>query len=154
MFEHPGKRLNEMDDLRDMGRFPVPIYVGATGNILQTLVLTYWLHGRVRSRLALPLWAGAIIAANVGPVIALRRTLDEHSNYPPIPETDFFADQHKFASWVYAVASANMLAWIVFAWAIFDLSRTPRVLGGVLTVALLATSLPAWIRPLARRMER
>ncbi len=144
------KRLNEMDNLRDMGRFPVPIYLGATGNILQTIVLTYFLHGRVRSRAALPLWAGAIIAANVAPVMVLRRGLDEHSNYPPIAETDFFADQHKFAGWVYAVASANMLAWIVFAWAIFDLRRSPRVLGGVLAVALLATFLPAWIRPFAK----
>ncbi len=151
MLDRPGKRLDEMDNLRDMGRFPIPIYVGATGNILQTLALTYWLHGRAQSRAALPAWAGAVIAANVGPVILLRRTLDEHSNYPPIVETDFFADQHKFASWVYAVASANMLTWIVFAWAVFDLSRTPRALGGVLTVALLATFLPAWIRPFARR---
>lgn len=151
MLDRPGKHLDEMDNLRDMGRFPIPIYVGATGNILQTLALTYWLHGRAQSRAALPAWAGAVIAANVGPVILLRRTLDEHSNYPPIVETDFFADQHKFASWVYAVASANMLTWIVFAWAVFDLSRTPRALGGVLTVALLATFLPAWIRPFARR---
>ena len=34
------KRLDQMDDLRDMGRFPVPIYVGATANILQTIVWT------------------------------------------------------------------------------------------------------------------
>jgi hypothetical protein len=27
----------------------------------------------------------------------------------------FFADQHKFASWVYAVASANMLVWMVLS---------------------------------------
>lgn len=151
MISSADKRLNEMDDLRDMGRFPISIYVGATGNILQTIMLTYLLHGRTQSKAALPLWAGAIIAANVTPVILLRRTLDEHSSYPPIAETDFFADQHKFASWVYAVASANMLTWIVFAWIIFDLRRSPRTLCGVLTVALLATSLPAWIRPFARR---
>jgi hypothetical protein len=151
MITSADKRLNEMDDLRDMGRFPTPIYVGATGNILQTILLTYLLHGRTQSRTALPLWAGAIIAANVGPVIALRQPLDEHSSYPPIGETDFFADQHKFASWVYAVASANMLIWITFAWIIFDLRRSPQTLCGVLTVALLATFLPAWIRPFVRR---
>ncbi len=151
MITSADKRLNEMDDLRDMGRFPIPIYVGATGNILQTILLTYLVHGRAQSKTALPLWAGAIIAANVGPLILLRRTLDQHSGYPPITETDFFADQHKFASWVYAVASANMLIWIAFAWIIFDLSRTPRTLCGVLMVALLATFLPAWIRPFVRR---
>ena len=41
MITSADKRLNEMDDLRDMGRFPIPIYVGATGNILQTILLTY-----------------------------------------------------------------------------------------------------------------
>lgn len=84
-------------------------------------------------------------------VAGLTRSLDEHSLYPPIAEMDFFADQHKFASWVYAIASANMLAWILFAWTIFSYRRSPRTLLGVLLVALVATSLPAWIRPFVRQ---
>ncbi len=148
---YPAKRLDQMDDLRDMGRFPLPIYAGATGNILQTIVATYWIHGKVSGPAALPLWAGAFIVANVTPVVMLRRGLDEYSVYPPIEEMDFFGDQHKFASWVYAVASANMLTWILFAWTVFSLRRTPRTLLGTLLVAGVATSLPAWIRPFAPR---
>jgi len=145
------KRLDEMDELRDMGRFPPPIYLGATANVLQTIGATYALRGRAGGPLALALWSAGVIAANVGPVIALRRGLDEHSVYPPIAEMDFFADQHKFAPWVYGIASANMVAWIAFAWTIFGLRRTPEVLVRVLLVAAVATLLPAWIRPFAPR---
>ncbi len=145
------KRLDEMDELRDMGRFPLPIYLGATANVLQTIGATYLLRGRAKSSLALALWSAGVIAANVGPVIALRRGLDEHSVYPPIAEMDFFADQHKFAPWVYGIASANMVAWIAFAWTIFGLHRTPEVLVRILLVAAVATLLPAWIRPFASR---
>lgn len=145
------KRLDEMDELRDMGRFPLPIYLGATANVLQTIGATYLLRGRAKSPLALTLWSAGVIAANVTPVIALRRGLDEHSAYPPIAEMDFFADQHKFAPWVYGVASANMVAWIAFAWTIFGLRSTPAVLLRVMLVAAVATLLPTWIRPFAPR---
>ncbi len=40
------KRLDQMDNLRDMGRFPLPIYAGATGNVLATIALTFLVHGR------------------------------------------------------------------------------------------------------------
>jgi len=145
------KRLDEMDELRDMGRFPLPIYLGATANVLQTIGATYFLRGRAQGPLALALWSAGVIATNVTPVIALRRGLDEHSAYPPIAEMDFFADQHKFAPWVYGVASANMLAWIIFAWTIFGQRRTPGTLLRVLLVAAVATLLPAWIRPFTAR---
>lgn len=91
------KRLNEMDDLRDLWRFPVPIYVGATGNILTTIVLTYLLQGRA-PRYALPLWAGGTISANVLPVFLLRTGLDERTPYPPIEAMHFFADRHTFST--------------------------------------------------------
>ncbi len=73
------KRLNEMDDLRDMGRFPLPIYVGATGNILQTIVWTYVLHRRRNELGVLPVWAAAIIGANVLPVVVLRTLLKDNT---------------------------------------------------------------------------
>jgi hypothetical protein len=48
------KRLNEMDDLRDMGHFPLPVHAGATANVLFTVFLTYLLRGRMEGPLVLP----------------------------------------------------------------------------------------------------
>jgi hypothetical protein len=139
-----------MDDLRDMGRFPLPIYAGATGNVLLTILLTYWLRGRREEPLLLPVWAGSVISVNVLPVILLRSRMDESTHYPKISEMRFFGDQHKFASWVYAVASANMLVWIVLSWTLFSYRRNRRTLDGMLALALLCTSFPAWLRLLRR----
>ncbi|MFV1304170.1 hypothetical protein, partial [Klebsiella pneumoniae] len=63
------KRLNEMDDLRDMGHFPLPVHAGATANVLFTVFLTYLLRGRMEGPLVLPAWAGGVICANVLPVV-------------------------------------------------------------------------------------
>lgn len=145
------KRLNEMDDLRDMGRFPVPIYVGATSNILLTIFLTYLLKGRYESPLALPAWAVGIISTNLLPVVALRSRMDEHTGFPKIEEMGFFGDQHKFSSWVYAVASGNMLFWILLAWSVFSRRRDRKTLAGVLALAFVCTFFPAWVRLFRRR---
>ena len=139
------KRLNEMDDLRDMGRFPVPIYVGATANILMTICLTYLLRGRFGGPLALPAWAVGIISANVLPVVVLRSGMEETS-FPFIEEMGFFGDQHKFSSWVYAVASGNMLFWVMLSWSVFSRSRNRATLAGMLIVAFVCTFFPAWVR--------
>lgn len=141
------KRLNEMDDLRDMGRFPVPIYVGATSNILLTICLTYLLRGRFGGPLALPAWAVGIISANVLPVVVLRSGMDEETRFPPIEEMGFFGDQHKFSSWVYAVASGNMLFWVTLSWSLFSRRRSRTTLAGTLVLAFVCTFFPAWIRP-------
>ena len=140
------KRLDEMDDLRDMGRFPVPIYVGATGNVLMTIILTYLVRGRYGSSRTLPRWGGGVILANLLPVFLLRSQMDEETDFPEIEEMDFFADQHKFARWVYAVASANMLFWISLSWLAFSRRRNGRKLAGTLLLALICTFYPAWIR--------
>jgi hypothetical protein len=140
------KRLNEMDDLRDMGRFPVPVYVGATSNILLTICLTYLLKARSESPLALPAWAVGIISANVLPVIVLRSLMDEDTSFPEIEEMGFFGDQHKFSSWVYAVASGNMLFWVMLAWSVFSRRRDRTTLAGMLALAFACTFFPAWIR--------
>jgi hypothetical protein len=140
------KRLNEMDDLRDMGRFPLPIYLGATGNILLTVALTHIVKGRYPRPLTLPLWAGIIISLNVLPVFLLRFRMDENTRYPEIEEMSFFTDQHKFSNWVYAVASANMLFWIVLAWTLFTYRRDKKALAGMLLLAFVSTLFPAWIR--------
>lgn len=143
---HRPKRLNEMDDLRDMGRFPIPIYVGATGNILLTILLTHTLQRRFREHYALLLWATGIISINLLPVVLLRTQLDETTFYPLIEDMGFFTDQHKFSSWVYALASANMFFWIVLAWTVFSYRRTPGAVLSVLALAAVCTFFPAWIR--------
>lgn len=144
------KRLDEMNDLRDMGRFPLPVYAGATGNVLMTILLTYLLRGRFGGAFALPGWASAVISMNLLPVVLLRSGMDKGTRYPVIEEMSFFGDQHKFASWVYAVASANMLVWILLAWSLFAYRRDRKALGGLLLLALVCTSFPAWIRLLRR----
>ena len=140
------KRLNEMDDLRDMGRFPLPIYLGATGNVLLTVALTYLVTGRYPRPLALPLWAGSIIFLNVLPVLLLRSRMNQNTRYPEIEEMSFFTDQHKFSNWVYTVASANMLFWIVLAWTLFTYRHNEKALAGILLLAFVCTFFPAWIR--------
>ena len=140
------KRLNEMDDLRDMGHFPLPVHAGATANVLFTVFLTYLLRGRMEGPLVLPAWSGGVICANVLPVVLLRSRMEECTRYPEIAEMSFFADQHKFASWVYAVASANMLVWIVLSWSLFSHRRDRGTLGVMLIVAFACTFFPAWRR--------
>ena len=140
------KRLNEMDDLKDMGRFPLSIYFGATGNVLMMISLTYLLRERCESPLALPAWTGGVLSANVLPVLLLRSRMDERTTYPEIEEMGFFGDQHKFSNWVYAVASANMLVWILLSWSLFSYRRNPRTLVAMLVLAFVCTFFPAWIR--------
>ncbi len=144
------KHLNEMDNLFDMGRFPTKIYMGATANILQTILITYGLQNRYKTTPAMLLWILTIVPLNVLPVIWLRRKLDQNTAYPLIEEMSFFDDQHKFASWVYAVASANMMFWIVLAWAAFSYKRNRAMLLGVLALAFVCTFFPAWRRLLAK----
>ena len=140
------KRLNEMDELRDMGRFPVPVYMGATGNVLMTIVLTYLVRGRYRGFSTLSRWGGGVILANLLPVFVLRSRMDEETSYPEIEEMDFYSDQHKFSRWVYGVASGNMLFWISLSWAVFSRRRDGSSLVGVLLLAFVCTFYPAWVR--------
>ena len=60
------KKLDEMDDLRDMGRFPVAVYMGATGNILFAILLTYLVHARYAQAWAMLAWAAGLAAGNAG----------------------------------------------------------------------------------------
>jgi hypothetical protein len=74
-----------------------------------TILMTYVMRGGSRGTLLLPVRAGGIIFANVAPVIALRSRVDESTSHPDIQGIAFFAEQHKFSSWISAVASANIL---------------------------------------------
>ncbi len=140
------KRLNEMNELWDMGRFPTKIYVGASANILQTIAATYYIHKRYPQTPALLLWVLTIVPLNVAPVVYLRSQMSDDETYPLIEEMRFRGDQHKFASWVYAIASANMMFWIVLAWAVFSWRRGPATLWGVWGLAFICTFFPAWRR--------
>lgn len=148
------KKLDEMDDLRDMGRFPVVVYMGATGNILFAILLTYLVHARYAQAWAMLAWAAGLAAANVLPVVFLRFRMRPDAQHPLIEEMSFFSDQHKFATWVYAVAVANMFFWIVLAWTAFSVSHAPLVLAAVLALAFVSTFFPAWVRIFARPAAR
>ena len=63
----------------------------------------------------------------------------------------FVRDQHRFASWVYAVASGNLFFWLMLAWTMFDVERSTRMLVGVELLAFLCTFAPAWGRLMRRR---
>lgn len=52
---------------------------------------------------------------------------------------------------MYAIASANMLVWIVLAWTLFSYRRSPGAPLGMLALAFVCTFFPAWVRLLVRR---
>ena len=107
------KRLHEMNRLEDIGRFPTMIYVGATANVLASVLLFYWLHGYASGYLPVGFGCAVfLVAGNLLPVAGLRwRGGDDGlTDTPPIEKMSFFADQHRFPSWVYAVASANLFS--------------------------------------------
>jgi len=144
------KRLHEMNDLRDIGRFPLVVYAGATGNVLATITATWFLNGWSNELWLLLPWAVGLVGLNLVPVIVLR-CFDRHLvDTPPIGQMSFFRDQHRFATWVYAAASGNLFFWIVTAWVVFSISRDFHALGLLLGAALVITAFPAWIRLLRK----
>jgi len=144
------KRLHEMNDLRDMRLFPISIYAGATGNVLASITATWFINGWYKELWLLWLWAVGLVGLNILPVVLLRWFDSRLKDTPPIGQMNFFRDQHRFATWVYAVAAGNMFFWIVTAWVTFSFSRDIQALGLLLIMALVITTFPAWIRPLCR----
>ena len=145
----PATRLHEMNRLEDMGRFPVVVYVGATANVLASIVVFYWLHGRLGGSLPLGFaCAVVVVGCNLLPVVALRRREGAAGlrDTPAVEQMGFVRDQHRFASWVYAVASGNLFFWLMLAWAALDLERSARMLAGVELLAFLCTFAPVWRR--------
>jgi hypothetical protein len=141
------KRLNQMDRLGDMGRFPVPVLCGATFNILLTMAVVWHFEPRT-THTVFPLaqWIAGVLVLNLLPVILLRFTLGPETIYPVIEEMNFFNDQHKFSNWVYLAASANMAFWISVAWCASNYAHLHVVIGPIMIIALLATFFPAWVR--------
>ena len=149
----PSKRLHGMDRLEDMSRFPVVVYMGATANVLVEVGFFYWLHGRVGGWLPVGFGAAVgLVAVNLLPVVLLRwrEGASGLADTPPIERMGFVRDQHRFASWVYAVASGNLFFWLMLAWAAFDVEHSARTLLAVEALAFVCTFSPAIIR-LARR---
>ncbi len=143
------KRLHEMNRLEDMGRFPVIIYVGATANVLVEVLFFYWLHGRANGSLPVGFASMVILVGlNLLPVVLLRwrEGAAGLAATPPIEQMGFVRDQHRFASWVYAVASGNLFFWLVLAWAAFDLEHSGRMLLAVEALTFLCTFAPVWRR--------
>ncbi len=142
-----------MNRLEDMGRFPVAVYLGATGNVFAEILFFHWLHGRAAGYLPVGvIGALMLLLLNLLPVVALRwreGRVGLHDT-PLVEQMSFVRDQHRFASWVYAVASGNLFFWLMLAWAMFDVERSTRMLVGVELLALLCTFAPAWVRLLRR----
>lgn len=147
------KKLNEMNALRDMGLFPISIYVGATGNILFTIYLTSichdWFSGQLR--MLLP-WAVLLPTLNIIPVLILRKYELPGREIPEISKMDFFKDQHRFASWVYALAAANMFFWIVSSWCVLGVLSRSVALPVMFCIASVVTFVPLW-RPFHRSLR-
>ena len=137
-----------MSELRDMGAFPNSVYIGASANIIFSIYLTrlIFLWGGGSIFYLLP-WAVLLPSLNVLPVTLLRRREKLSNNpYPEISQMNFFRDQHRFSSWVYAVAAANMFFWIVFSWWILSFSTHLAVLFMLQICAALITFVPIWRR--------
>jgi hypothetical protein len=142
---HPTeKTLDQMNRLGDMAHFPAIVNAGATGNVLLTVLATWWVAARY-PLLAGP-WVAAVLAANLLPVVLLRLTLTPQTTYPRLGEMNFFRDQHKFSDWVYVAASADMAFWVLLAWTLATLHRTHATLAFLLAAAALATFSPVLLR--------
>ena len=132
-----------------MGRFPIVVYAGATANVLGSVLLFYWLYSLLAGRLADGfICAVFLVACNLLPVVVLRwrEGAAGLADTPPVESMGFLRDQHRFASWVYAVASGNLFFWLMLVWAAFDVERSARVLLGVEVLAFFCTLVPVWLR--------
>ena len=140
------KRLNEMNRLADMGRFPAIVNAGATLNVLLTVTATWWLTPRYLQPFAPEIWVTLVLFLNLLPVVLLRLTLRPGTVCPTLRTMDFVRDQHKFSDWVYVAASANMAFWVLGSWALFSVFHTVPVLVAVLVIALIVTFSPVFLR--------
>ena len=139
-----------MDRLGDMAHFPAVVNAGATVNVLVTMAVSWWLQARFPSPLAPLVWIGVVLCLNLLPVVVLRRTMTESTEYPTLGTMDFVRDQHKFSDWVYLAASANMAFWILLTWCVAGWRHETRVLAGLLVLAAVVTFSPVLFRGVRR----
>ncbi len=151
------KPLDQMNRLADMAHFPPLVNAGATLNILLTITVIFFLERWLpESPLAatLPIMllttplliTLAFLALNLAPVVLLRLVDKSNRPIPTLRTMNFVHDQHRFASWVYLAASANMAFWILLSWSIFLFYDTPTALLLTLTAAFLITFSPVLLR--------
>jgi hypothetical protein len=145
------KPINQMDTLSDMTRFPWTVHLGASVNIVFSVWLTYQVFRFANGSFLFFLpFAVTLIALNLLPVVLLRRREAGRSNFRSLNEMDFFKDQHRFSSWVYAIASGNMLFWTVFAWWVFSIDHSRYSLLAVQAFSFTVTYVPLWRRRFLR----
>ena len=156
-FPSADKPLDQMDRLADMAHFPALVNAGATLNILVTITVVFFLERwlpesplaatfpimLVTTPLLLTL---AFLAVNLAPVVLLRAADKNQRPIPTLARMDFIHDQHRFSSWVYLAASANMAFWILLSWSVFLFFNTPTALVLTLATAFLVTFSPVLLR--------
>ncbi len=144
----PTKRLDQMNRLADMGRFPAVVHAGATLNVVLTIALTLAVFAHYGALpWALPCWTALVLALNVMPVVLLRASGWRMSfPYPAIEEMSFGGDQHRFPDWVYLAASADMAFWIALAWCAYSVFPAKPALLGMQMLAAVCTFAPVWLR--------
>ena len=146
---HPTqKRLDEMDRLGDMAHFPAAVNMGATINVLLTILLTWWVEPQYPALAGV--FLAVVLAANLLPVALLRLKMRDDDDIHTLGDMQFFGDQHRFSDWVYVVASANMAFWILLTWTVSALHRSGSALVTVEIVAAFATFSPVLLRMMKR----
>ena len=137
-----------MNRLGDMAYFPAPVNMGATINVLLTILLTWWVEPQYPALAGV--FVAVVLAFNLVPVALLRLKVRSDEDVHTLGEMQFFGDQHRFSDWVYVVASANMAFWILLTWTVSALHRSSSALVTVEVFAAIATFSPVLFR-LAKR---
>jgi hypothetical protein len=141
------KPLDQMNTLSDMARVPWTVHLGASLNIVFSVWLTYQVFGLTHGNFIFFLpFAVTLIGLNLLPVVLRRRSEAKPDRINNLGEMNFFNDQHRFSSWVYAIASGNMLFWTVFAWWVFTLKFSLESLWSIQLFAFVITYVPLWRR--------
>ena len=139
------KTIDKMNCLSDMGKLPWHVNLGASFNILFTIYCTRIFHQVVGGEIIFLIpFALAFLFFNLLPVVFLRLKERNTEEFPLIEQMNFFRDQHRFSTWVYAIASGNMFFWITVAWCLFSYSASVLSLSLLLLLAFFVTYVPAW----------
>ena len=139
------KPIDQMNALGDMARLPWIVHLGASLNVVFSIWLTDQVFRFAQGNFAyfLP-FAITLIFLNLLPVILLRRYDRKPTNLRNLSEMSFFKDQHRFSTWVYAIASGNMLFWVVFAWWVFTIHQSSSSLLVAQGLSFVVTYVPLW----------